>query len=183
MTLTSPASLWTGVVKTFRCATSGNQLTTQSSEKLEARSSPWPKILSGYAILFAGVAPAGLALVGLVSGALPLHAVGNVVLGAAIVYFGVRVFSGDHSQAELFGLLVGISYWGLTFINFWNWGDFPPESRAAKMALPRMIRGVLFGTVYVVYFSNLSKRNRSAAMNEASENLSAERDEISNIDE
>lgn len=52
------------------------------------------KLLSGYAILFAGLAPAGLAIVALTNG-MGVHPLGNVALGIAVIYFGVRVFIGD----------------------------------------------------------------------------------------
>ena len=142
-------------------------MTEHIQDESETPDSIWPKVLSGYAILFAGLAPAAIATIGLVNGALSLQAVGNVVLGAAIVYSGTRVFSGDHSQAKVFGLLVGLSYFGLAFGNFWYWNDFPAESRAARMALPRMIRGILFGSVYVGYFSNLSHTKKHPAFKDS----------------
>jgi hypothetical protein len=109
------------------------------------------KLLSAYAVLFAGLAPAGIAIVGLIHGiGLPL--LYNAVLGAAIVYFGIRVFLGDYSAVRIFAILVIIHYLGIIATNLWNSGNFPDESRAAQMAVPRMIRGVLFAGVFSWYF-------------------------------
>jgi hypothetical protein len=109
------------------------------------------KLLSGYAILFAGLAPMALAIIGLT------HGVGfflllNVLLGAAIVYFGVRVFVGDYAFVKIFAVLVILHYLGLMATNLWNVNEFPVDSRAAKMAIPRMIRGVLFAGVFAWYY-------------------------------
>ncbi len=111
------------------------------------------KLLSIYAILFAGIAPCALVTTALVNGVISLpYALGNVGLSVAIVYFGVRVFAGDYSATKMFGILVALNYVGLTVTNAWNINDFPADSRAEQMAIPRMIRGVLFALVYVWYY-------------------------------
>lgn len=111
------------------------------------------RILSVYAILFAGLAPAALMVTAVVNGVRSLlFAAGNIAMSAAIVYYGIRVFAGDYSVARKFALLVAISYLGLTVANAWNLNDFPDDSRAAQMAVSRMIRGVLFASVYIWYY-------------------------------
>ena len=111
------------------------------------------KLLSIYAILFAGIAPGALVTTALVNGVVSLpYALGNVGLSVAIVYFGVRVFAGDYSATKMFAILVALNYVGLSVANAWNINDFPADSRAAQMAIPRMIRGVLFASVYVWYY-------------------------------
>jgi hypothetical protein len=93
----------------------------------------------------------GLAIVGLIHG-VGLQLCANVGLGVAIVYFGMRVFAGDYSAVKVFAILVILSYLGLTATNILNYGDFPAESRAAQMAVPRMLRGILFAGVYAWYY-------------------------------
>ena len=109
------------------------------------------KLLSGYAILFAGLAPAGAAIVGLSHG-VGMHLLANVVLGVAIVSFGARVFAGDYRAVRAFAGLAILHYLGITAINIWNYNDFPADSRAAQMAVPRMIRGVIFAGIYAWYY-------------------------------
>lgn len=109
------------------------------------------KLLSGYAILLSGLAPAVVAIIGLRHG-IGLHLLGNVLLGVAIIYFGVRVFMGEYSAVRVFTALVILHYLGITATNLWNYNDFPPESRAAQMAVPRMIRGILFAGIYAWYY-------------------------------
>jgi hypothetical protein len=109
------------------------------------------KLLSGYAILFAGVAPAGLATVGFING-MGIHLIANMVLSTVIVYFGVRVFVGDYSAVRVFATLVVLYYLGITAANAWNYSDFPADSRAAQMAIPRMLRGVIFASLYAWYY-------------------------------
>lgn len=111
------------------------------------------KLLSIYAILFSGIAPAVLITTAIVNGIVWFpFALGNIGLSIAIVYFGVRVFMGDYSATKVFAILVALNYLGLTATNAWNMSDFPDDSRAAQMAIPRMIRGVLFAAVYIWYY-------------------------------
>ena len=111
------------------------------------------KLLSIYAILFAGLAPGALLMIAAVNGAVSLpYALGSFGWCVSIVYFGVRVLTGDYSATRQFAILVALSYLGLTAANAWNINDFPAESRAAQMAIPRMIRGVLFAGVYIWYY-------------------------------
>jgi hypothetical protein len=125
------------------------------------KSSPtFSKILSAYAVVFAGVAPAILAGVGVWHG-IGIFLLYNVLLGAAITYFGVRVFLGDRRAIVLFALLVVVHYYGLTISNAVNFSEFPEGSRAHRMALARAIRGVVFGTVYAWYYL-LRKGTRAA---------------------
>ena len=112
------------------------------------------KLLSGYAILFAGIAPMALVAFALVSRIdlfLP-SAIGNIALGVGVVYFGGRVFVGDYSATKIFAVLVAVHYFGLTATNLWNVNEYPTDSRAAQMAVPRMIRGLLFASLYVWYY-------------------------------
>ena len=115
------------------------------------------KLLSVYAILFAGFVPAALVTTAFVNGvvSLPL-ALGYIALGVAIVFFGVRVFAGDYSATKVFAILVVLNYLGLTAVNAWNISNVPEDNRAAQMAVPRMIRGmirgVLFASVYIWYY-------------------------------
>jgi hypothetical protein len=109
------------------------------------------KLLSAYAILFAGLAPMGLAIVAISHGLGP-RLLGNVVLGAAIVYLGIRVFAGHYSSVRVFAILVILHYLAITATNLWNLDDFPAGSRAARMAVPRMLRGVVFAGVYAWYY-------------------------------
>jgi hypothetical protein len=101
------------------------------------------KFLSAYAILFAGFGPAGIAAVGLFHG-IGFHFIANVVLGLAIVFLGIRVFVGNYFAVKPFAILVIVHYLGMTAVNLWNNNDLPAESRAEQMAIPRMLRGVLF---------------------------------------
>ncbi|XZE36075.1 hypothetical protein SH501x_001629 [Pirellulaceae bacterium SH501] len=111
------------------------------------------KILSAYAILFAGLAPAAIMVTAVVNGVATLpYSIGVISLSVGIVYYGVRVFTGDYAAARIFGLLVAVSYLGLALSNALNFRDFPEGSRAAQMAVSRMIRGVLFAAVYVWYY-------------------------------
>ena len=109
------------------------------------------KILSGYAILFTGLAPVGIAIVGLLH-EVNVFLLSNVAIGVAITYFGVRVFMGDYSAVKFFTILVILHYLSITATNIWNYSDFPHESRAAKMAVPRMIRGIFFAGIYAWYY-------------------------------
>jgi hypothetical protein len=77
---------------------------------------------------------------------------GNILIASAIVYFGIRVFAGDFTATKLFAILVALSYLGLTVTNLWHFNDYPSETRAAQMAVPRMIRGLLFAAVYIWYY-------------------------------
>ena len=52
----------------------------------------------------------------------------------------------------MFAILVMIHYFGITATNLWNYDSFPAGSRAHEMAIPRMIRGALFGSVYCWYY-------------------------------
>lgn len=111
------------------------------------------KLLSAYAILFAGIAPAALVAIALVNGVVSVpSAIGNILLAAAIVFYGVRVFAGDYSATKIFGILVALNYLGLAATNLWNFSEYPDDSRAAQMAVPRMFRGVLFASVYLWYY-------------------------------
>lgn len=116
------------------------------------------KLLSLYAIVFAGLAPAVLASFALVRG-LGIFLVGNIVFGGVIVFYGIRVFLGDARAVKVFGVLVMLHYFGVTLTNVLNYGDFPVDSRAHEMAVPRMIRGVLFGAFYAWYYL-LRKKTR-----------------------
>jgi len=109
------------------------------------------KLLSVYGAIFAGLAPLTLACIGLFHG-MGLLLVYNVLLAATIVYFAVRVFLGDARAVYPFATLVMLHYFGVTLSNLVNQGNFPDGSRAAQMAVPRMIRGVLFGGVYAWYY-------------------------------
>lgn len=109
------------------------------------------KILSGYAVLFAGVLPAVMGVLALCYG-MGLIFAQNVILGGAIAYFAVRVFLGDRRALKPFAVLVVIHYFGVTLSNIWNYDSFPVDSRAYQMAVPRMVRGVLFGSFYAWYF-------------------------------
>jgi hypothetical protein len=109
------------------------------------------KLLSGYAIIFSALVPVALATVGLFHG-IGMHLLANIALGIAILYFGIRVFAGDYAAVKVFAALVILHYLGITATNMWNFDDFPAGSRAAQMAIPRMIRGVLFAGVYAWYF-------------------------------
>src|SRR5690606_4536958 len=109
------------------------------------------RLLSGYAILFAGLAPVILATIGLIHGA-GIHLLANAMLGSVIIYFGARVFLGDYSVVKVFAIFVILHYLGITASNLWNYNHFPLESRAAQMAVPRMIRGALFAIAYAWYF-------------------------------
>jgi hypothetical protein len=111
------------------------------------------KLLSIYAILFAGFAPGALLATAAVNGVVSIpYALGNIGFSLGIVYFGVRVFAGDYSATKMFAILVALNYLGLTATNLWNINDFPADSRAAQMAIPRMIRGVLFASLYIWYY-------------------------------
>jgi hypothetical protein len=109
------------------------------------------KLLSAYGIVFAGLMPAGLAAFGLAHGIGSLLLL-NVILGLAVAYFGARVFAGDYRAVKLFAALVILNYLGLTASNIMNFDDFPEGSRAQAMAIPRMIRGVIFASVYAWYY-------------------------------
>lgn len=132
------------------------RLAIANIEKLSIAMKPSPvgsKLLSIYAIVFAGVVPGALLVTATVNGVISLpYAFGNIALRIAIIYFGVRVFLGDYSATIAFALLVALNYLGLTTINVWSMNDLPPDSRATQMAIPRMIRGVLFASVYIWYY-------------------------------
>ncbi len=56
------------------------------------------------------------------------------------------------TDTKTFGLLVAVNYLGLTATNALNFNDFPEGSRAAQMAVSRMVREVLFASVYIWYY-------------------------------
>ena len=109
------------------------------------------KLLSAYGILFVGIAPLMLSIVGFINGAIELS-IHNILLASAVIYFGARVFVGHRPSTRWFAVLVALHYFGLIATNFWYGDEFPPESRAAAMAVPRMIRGLLFGALYLWYY-------------------------------
>lgn len=111
------------------------------------------RLLSLYAISFCCLVPAVLLITGLAQGTVSISlALGNLGYSLAIGYYGVRVFAGDYSATKEFAILVALNYLGLTVANAWYINDFPEGSRAAQMAVPRMIRGVLFACVYIWYY-------------------------------
>lgn len=109
------------------------------------------RILSAYAAVFCGIFPALIGAIALVKG-IDLIFAQNVILGGAIVYFAVRVFRGDRRAVIALAVLVMIHYYGITLTNLWNQDSFQVGSRAHTMAIPRMIRGVLFGSFYGWYY-------------------------------
>lgn len=96
------------------------------------------------------------AVVGLANG-INQSLLANVVLGLVIAYYGIRVFRGDYSATKVFAVLVAVYYLGMSATNLWFASEFPPESRAAQMAVPRTERGVLFAVIYVWYYLFRSK--------------------------
>ena len=116
------------------------------------------KILSGYAVLFAGLAPITLAVAAIANG-MGIHYAASITLSAAIMYYGFHVFRGDVRFIRVFAILVMLHYCGVTFANVLKFDSYPTDSRAYQMAIPRMIRGVLFGSFYGWYFL-LRKKTR-----------------------
>jgi hypothetical protein len=117
------------------------------------------KLLSGYAVIFVGIAPLVFATIGFAHGAIELP-IANVLLALGVIMFGVRVFLGNWSAVTIFAVLVALHYFGLAATNYWYADAYPPGSRAAAMAMPRMIRGLMFGSVYLWYFL-IRKRTRA----------------------
>jgi|GEM_PF-6919288 len=109
------------------------------------------KILSGYAVLMIGISWNFLAICAVYQGEI-YTAILTVALCFAIAYYGARVFLGDYSSVRTFMALVIIYYLGVAADNFVNMDTYPADSRAAKMAVPRIIRGFLFAGVYLWYY-------------------------------
>jgi hypothetical protein len=63
-----------------------------------------------------------------------------------------RAYYVEYSAGRVFAVLVIIHYLGVTATNIWNYNDFPPESRAAQMAVPLILRGILFAGIYALYY-------------------------------
>lgn len=109
------------------------------------------KFLAGYAFVVAGLAPAGLAFVGLCYG-VGWHLVANILLALAIMYFAVRVFLGDLPAVKYFAGLVIFYYAALAATNLWLMYQPHEEVRSAQLAVTRVLRGCLFGGIYVWYY-------------------------------
>lgn len=117
------------------------------------------KILSGYAVLFAGLAPIGLAVTAMANG-FGLQFAASILLSAGIVVYGVRVFLGEAKYIRIFAIFVMLHYFGVTLANLISYDSYPLDTRAYQMAIPRMIRGVLFGSCYGWYYI-IRKRTRN----------------------
>lgn len=116
------------------------------------------KILSVYAILFAGLLPAVAACIAVLRG-LSIYFIFNIIFASVIVFIGIKVFLGESKYLKIFAILVMIHYFGIAFSNIREYDLFPKDSRAFKMAAPRMIRGVLFACFYGWYYL-LRKKTR-----------------------
>ena len=115
------------------------------------RSPTGSRILSGYAVLFAGLAPIVMATAAIANGMGPQFAA-SIILSSAVVFYGVHVFRGEVGSIRIFAVLVMLHYFGVTLTNLLNYDSFPTDSRAYQMAWPRRIRGVLFGSLYGWYY-------------------------------
>lgn len=116
------------------------------------------KILSIYAIVFAGIAPLSLAFLAMANG-IKLQVLPSFLLSSAIVFLGVRVFRGNSKYLRAFAICVMLHYLGVTVSNIFSYDTYPIGSRAHQMAMARMIRGVLFASVYCWYYL-LRKKTR-----------------------
>lgn len=109
------------------------------------------KILSLYGIIFAGLLPL-IAAVFLLFKIGFLFALVTIPLSSAVIYFGIKVFSGNVKSIKTFAIAVMLHYLGVAYTNISNRDNYPPGSRAAKMVTPRIVRGVLFAGVFGWYY-------------------------------
>ncbi len=118
------------------------------------------RVLSAYAVLFAGLAPLALLLTAFANG-IAIRLIPTMTLALMLTYFGVRVFLGHTRYIVPFALAVIVHYLGISIGNILNYDSYPADSRAYQMAIPRVVRGILFAGVYCWYFL-LRKKTRDA---------------------
>jgi hypothetical protein len=77
----------------------------------------------------------------------------------------------------MFAVLVVVHYFGVTLSNVLNYDSYPEGSRAQQMAVPRAVRGVLFGAVYAWYYLVRKRtRNGFTSQQPAAEDLNPQTD-------
>lgn len=104
------------------------------------------KILSGYAVLFAGLVPAVLAVVAIARGSRPFLLY-SIVVSPAIVYFGARVFRGDPTVIKKLVGLVMLHYVGHTATYALHYGSFSPA-----VAFLQVVKGLAFAGIFCWYY-------------------------------
>jgi hypothetical protein len=117
------------------------------------------KILSAYAVLFVGLAPIALSVTAIANG-LGLQSAASLTLSASVVFYGIHVFRGEVRYIRVFAILVMLHYFGVSLANILNYSSYPEDTRAFQMAIPRIIRGVLFASFYGWYYF-LRKKTRN----------------------
>lgn len=118
------------------------------------------RLLSAYAVLFAGLAPLAL-LITAVSNGISVRLIPTLTLAVLVIYFGVRVLLGHARYVVPFALIVIVHYLGISVGNMLSYDSYPTDSRAYQMAIPRILRGILFAGVYCWYYL-LRKKTRDA---------------------
>ena len=111
----------------------------------------WGKILLFYAMIFAGVVPLFAALFAIFQfGA--LEAIGAIPINLAVSIFSMLVILKGRAFFIPFGFSVMLHYYGITSTNIFYFNDLMVAGVDETRAIGRILRGILFGSVYLWYF-------------------------------